>query len=536
MADRRTGRRASGARSARDSGAGTGGKRRGGGGGPIGGEGAPSIFASADDNIIPGEVVVKLTDEGVGSITSNVPTGPLRATAAMAPTGLGVGPVDAIFADIGVYAVTRLHPPMPPTLAGSAEAVALDSTYRVFFDPATPATEVAARLQAVDEVEDASVNRWRETYVTPNDPDFGQQWGLTKINCPAAWDRTTGSANITVAVVDTGVDLDHPELAPLLVPGRDMVDLPGASGPPGFHLDGDFVGRDDVPQDEVGHGTHVAGTIACSSNNGTGVAGVTWKCRIMPVKVLARIVNNNNPADVRGVGSAADIAAGIRWAVDHGARVINMSLGGQEDTTVERDAVAYAVAHNVVVVAAMGNEFQEGNPTSYPAAYPGVIAVGATTQADAQAPFSNTGPHIDVAAPGVQIRSTLWNDGYGTKSGTSMASPHVAGVAALILSCNPNQTASQVGDVIRGTARPLRQNAGDPVPNDVFGHGLVDAAAAVNKACPPPKVSVQVRCTTQLICRPTIIVERCPTRQFICSRPVRCLPVSQFVICTRLPE
>jgi Subtilase family len=364
----------------------------------------------------------------------------------------------------------------------------------------------------------------------PNDPSFANQWGLSKINCPAAWNRTTGAGNVVVAVIDTGVDLDHPELAPLLVPGTDMVDL-GANptAPAGFRFEGDFQGRDNVPQDEVGHGTHVAGTIACLSNNGLGVAGVTWACRIMPVRVLARIVNINNSADVRGTGSAADIASGIRWAVDNGARVLNLSLGGTTDTQVERDAIAYAIAHGAVVVAAMGNAFQQGNPTSFPAAYPNVVAVGAIDSGDHRANFSQTGAHIDIAAPGVGILSTVWNDGFTTMSGTSMASPHVAGVAALILSCNGNLSGPQVADILRQTARPLRDVATDPVPNISYGFGCVDAAAALMRACPPQPSQPIVACPSVVTICPTIV--NCPTRTIACRPSVVTICPTTLISC-----
>jgi subtilisin family serine protease len=446
-----------------------------------------------------------------------------------------------VLADLKVTDIVRLHPPAPPTSSASALAAPLASTFRITFDPDTAVEDAVEGLSAADGVEFVEPNRYRETYAVPNDPSFAAQWGLAKINAPAAWDRTTGSANITVAVIDTGVDLDHPELAPLLVQGTDMVDLgPNPTPPPGFRFEGDFQGRDNVPQDEVGHGTHVAGTIACLSNNGAGVAGVTWACRLMPVKVLTRIVNVNNANDVRGVGSAADIAAGIRWSVDHGARVLNLSLGGTTDTQVERDAIAYAVAQGAVVVAAMGNAFQQGNPTSFPAAYPSVIAVGAINSADARASFSQTGPHIDVAAPGVSILSTVWDNGFTTMSGTSMASPHVAGLAALVLSCNGGLTAAQVGDIIRQTARPLRDNPGDPVPNDAYGFGCIDAEAAINRACPRrsmpivscPQQSVLIRCPSvpaSSCPRPSLVVQ-CPSVQIsTCPRP------SVVTLCPSVP-
>ncbi len=482
-----------------------------------------SIFGSDGSNAIPGELLVQLRDDVAAQITESIPRGPTRGRADAGPRSFGVSALDSVLNELKVSSVTRLHSPASPLAAGMTDAVAMASTFRVRFERGVDVEEAAGRFGDLDGVEYAEPNRYRETSIIPNDPSFSAQWGLTKINCPAAWDRTTGSPNVVVAVIDTGIDLDHPELAPLLVQGTDMVDLgPNPIPPAGFRFEGDFAGRDNDPQDEVGHGTHVAGTIACLSNNGTGVAGVTWNCRLMPVRVLARIVNITNPNDVRGTGSAADIAAGIRWAADHGARVLNLSLGGTVDTQVERDAIAYAIAQGCVVVAAMGNAFNQGNPTSFPAAYPDVIAVAAIDQADHRASFSQTGPHIDVSAPGVGILSTVWDNGFTTMQGTSMASPHVAGVAALIFSCNPNLTAAQVGDIIRQTARPLRDNPGDPVPNDNYGHGCVDAEAAINRACPAPSRPI-IRCPS--------VVTICPSQQVVCpSRPIVTCP-SVATIC-----
>ncbi|MDX3523375.1 peptidase S8 [Streptomyces scabiei] len=439
-----------------------------------------SVFAPDQDPQVPGEVLVKMTPDAAAQVSMPVPTG--RAAGALAAvTSVGVDPLDRAFRDIGVRSVTRLHPPPLATRAGIlsvAEQTDLSASYRVRFDPAQSVSQAVQRLSGVGEVVFAEPNRWREqAAVIPNDPLFAQQWGLKKINCPRAWERSRGSAAITVAVIDTGVDLDHPELAPLLRPGKDFVDLgPAPQAEDGWVFEGDFQGVDDIPQDEVGHGTHVAGTIACRSDNREGVSGVTWECRLMPVRVLARI---RRLADgvVSGVGSAADIAAGIRWAADHGARVLNLSLGGTTATGVERDAIAHAISRNVVVVAAMGND--SGPVVSFPAAFDDVIAVGATDVLDRKAPFSNTGPHIDVAAPGVNILSTFLDDTFSSSDGTSMACPHVAGVAALILSRDPFLNADDVRNILHTTARPLRRLPTDPVPNNQFGFGLVDADAAL---------------------------------------------------------
>ncbi len=505
-----------------------------------------SIFAEVGSDIIPGEVVVQLRAETAARVTESIGRGPRRGSRADAgATTFGVDEVDAVLRSLKVKAIARLHPPAPPTAgarAMSAGAVnaevmgladVMASTFRLSFDEGTPVETAVERLQAVDGVEFVEPNRYRETYATPNDPSFAAQWGLAHINAPAAWDRTTGSANVTVAVIDTGIDLDHPELAPLLVAGTDMVDLgPNPTPPAGWRFEGDFQGRDNLPQDEVGHGTHVAGTIACLSNNGAGVAGVTWACRLMPVKVLTRLVRISD-GRVSGTGSAADISAGIRWAVDNGARVLNLSLGGTTDTQVERDAIAYAIAQGAVVVAAMGNAFQQGNPTSYPAAYPGVVAVGAINSANARAGFSQTGAHIDVVAPGVGILSTVWDNGFTNMDGTSMASPHVAGLAALILSCNGGLTAAQVADIIRQTSRALRDNPADPVPNNTYGFGCIDAAAAINRACPRPSVQI-VACPPQstiVVCQSTQIRCAQPSRQIRCESQLVCPAPSRVVTC-----
>ncbi|MCV3272809.1 S8 family peptidase [Roseobacter sinensis] len=493
--------------------------------------------------VVPGQVIIKLTQTAQRQMTAAVPTGPMRGMTADAPCELGVDTIDKVLKKCKARTINRLHGPIPTsTLSNAATAeVAGDlvGTMRVRYDSGDDPEQVAKDLKKAAGVTDASAEYYRFSSATPNDPDFGQLWGMQAINAPAAWDRTTGCSNVVVGVLDTGVDLNHPDLAPNLVQGRDMVDLPGATPPPGFHFEGDNVGRDSIPQDEVGHGTHVAGTIGAVGNNGTGVVGVCWSVKLMPVKVLTRIVNNTDPLDVRGTGSSADVAAGIRWAVDNGAHILNLSLGSLSSTFVERDAVAYAVSRGVLVVAAMGNHEQR-NPgaPSYPAAYPNVLSVGAVNQAKQRAPFSVRGPHIDVVAPGVGIRSTDWDDTYSSKSGTSMATPHVAGLAALMKCCKSSLTADQIADIIRQTAEPLRDNPGDPVPNDSYGAGLIDAQKAINRACPrftlPP-------CRPCIIppppCRPCIIPPPPPPcRPCLPPPPCRpCLPPPPCVACLPPP-
>jgi len=513
-----------------------------------------STFDQPDSDIIQGELIVQLDEGTTGAVTESIPRGPSRSVAGKSPARFGIERLDAALLKLKAQAVTRLHPPAPVVMGMAAsrgaldqgssaivEATALASTFRVAFDSNTSVEKAVELMQAVPGVRYAEPNRWRETSIVPNDPGYASQWGLARINCPTAWDRTTGSSNVIVAVLDTGVDLDHPELAPLLVQGSDMVDLGPNPQRPGWRFEGDFQGRDNVPQDEVGHGTHVAGTIACLSNNGRSVAGVTWNCRLMPVKVLTRIVRLAD-GRVSGTGSSADIAAGIRWAVDNGARIINMSLGGSVGTQVERDAVAYAVSRNVLVVAAMGNDGPAAGP-SFPAAFPNVVAVGAIGQNDRRAGFSQVGSHIDISAPGVGILSTVWDNGTATMDGTSMASPHVAGVAALVMSCNGTLTAAQVADILRQTARPLRDAPADPVPNNNYGFGCVDAAAAVARACPRvtrpilscPRPSLVMVCPTRAVsgCVDTRIIRCQSTTPITCvqTQAIICRPTVVFSIC-----
>jgi subtilisin family serine protease len=312
--------------------------------------------------------------------------------------------------------------------------------------------DVAAELAAEPDVEAVEPNRVRSASRVPNDPAYAssQQAYLTRIGAPTAWDvANTGSATV-VAVLDTGVDRDHPDLAPNLATGLDIVN------------------GDADPSDDNGHGTAVAGVVGAATGNGTGVAGVAWNARIMPVKVLG----------ANGTGLDGDIAAGITWATDHGADIINLSLGGFGSSTALDQAVDYALAHDVVVVAAAGNE-SAGVP-SFPAAIPGVLAVTATDAQGQFAWFSNHGPWITLAAPGIHITTTALAAGptlaVAQVTGTSFSSPIVAGVAALVRERHPGWRWDKVAYELLRTAR----DAGPAGADDAYGFGIVDAAAALD--------------------------------------------------------
>ena len=303
------------------------------------------------------------------------------------------------------------------------------------------------------------------------------QWDLWRMRVPQAWELADGQG-VLVAVVDEGVDRTHPEMAGQLV-------LPDTG------CKTDPVDDDYDPSDTGGHGTHVAGTVAAAVN-GQGMVGVAPKAKVLPVRVLGPLG-----------GTTFTVSVGIVCAVEHGARVLNLSLGSPAYSRALEDAVRSAVDAGAVVVMAAGNEFQQGNPRTYPAAFAetvrGAVGVGATAPDDRVASFSSSGPWVTVTAPGTSVYSTLPTSqgSYGFLQGTSMASPHVAGVAALVLSRKPALSPAQVRNILETTAfppcsgypRPDYGGAGlcgtySPQAAGSYGWGIVDARAAVEAAAP----------------------------------------------------
>jgi len=298
----------------------------------------------------------------------------------------------------------------------------------------------------------------------PNDTDWDKQWGPRKIEADHAWNTTTGDSTVLVAVLDTGIDYNHPDLNASYVP-----------------LGYDWVNNDNDPMDDDGHGTHCAGIIAATINNSVGMAGLAQ------VQVMAEKVLNED-----GICYASWIANGIYHAIEKNATIISMSFGFASHSGLLYEAIEHAHANGVLLIASAGND--KSDAKKYPAAYNEVIAVTATNQTDSPAYYfpdypdygTNFGYWVELAAPGVQIYSTLWDDSYGNASGTSMSAPHVSGVAALIWSCYANWTSDQ----IRGQLRSSADDLGDTGFDVYYGYGRINARKAVEQTLPQDDVLI----------------------------------------------
>ena len=341
--------------------------------------------------------------------------------------------------EVAVHALLSAH---GARAVGSVAAIGV----RIVRVPAKAAEHVLAAFQAHGDVDYAELDFTARALGTANDPYFqsGQEWHIGKIQAPSAWDFSTGSTSVIVAVVDTGVNARHPDIAGKVLPGYD------------------FVNGDSDPSDDNGHGTAVAGVAAAATNNSVGISGVAWANPVLPVKVL----------DASGSGTYSGIANGITYAAAHGARIINLSLGGTSSSKALQDAVNYAWNKNAVIVAAAGND---GNTVAvYPAACANVVAVSATNSSDLRPSWSNYGSYVDLSAPGENIVTLYGADAYAAWNGTSFASPVVAGVTALMASANVQLSNLQIVDL-------LLKNADDlgPAGYDVYsGYGRVNAYRA----------------------------------------------------------
>ncbi|GAB4543480.1 MAG: hypothetical protein Kow0063_36700 [Anaerolineae bacterium] len=426
-------------------------------------------------DMVPGQVIVKLQERSAFQ----------ALTARPAADGIIATGMDFIDRLNQFFQVRAFEPLIEPLARAAGESIetlgiqrpSLAGFYVLSFDPQYDPSEVASAYEDDPNVIYAEPNYL--AYVsdqplaplafTPNDPYFAFQWHMPQIQAPQAWDVSTGQ-DVLIAVLDTGIAYED------FGGFRRAPDLGNTRFEPGY----DFINNDPHANDDEGHGTHVAGTIAQSTNNGQGVAGVAFNARLMPVKVL----------DSRGQGSHDAIAQGIVYATDRGARIINMSLSGRTGSSTLAEAINYAASKGVLVVAAAGNS---GGAVEYPAAYESVLAVGAVGYDRSRVDYSNFGSQLDLVAPGGDTDADLNGDGYPDGilqetfrgdptrfsfyfyEGTSMAAPHVSGVAALLFARNPAATASQVRQAMETTALDLGPGGRD----NQYGYGLVQAADAL---------------------------------------------------------
>ena len=439
---------------------------------------------------IPGELVVKFR----GGLSLKI----RRSGEGVLFTG--IDSADRLSSRLSVNSMVELF----PSLKKSSKSSGLRKTYLLKYGSSISPEEAAALYADSPEVIYAEPNFKVEAWLTPDDPyfstsgswsqDYRDMWGLVKIGAEDAWDITTGDSSVVVAVIDTGIDYDHPDLAanmwtnPGEVPDNDIDD--DGNGYVDDYYGWDFFNNDNDPLDDFGHGTHCAGTVAAVGNNGLGVIGVAWNCKVMAVKFLS----------TEG-GSSSGAAQALVYAADNGAQILSNSWGGSGHPSITREAIEYAHESGCVIIAAAGNDSEDVSDYS-PAGENRVIAVASTDHNDIRSDFSNYGEKIDVAAPGgdsetshigrniLSLRADdldLYGDGlcivgedYYRCRGTSMACPHVAGLAALILSHSPSFSNEQVRQALhRG-----RYQSWDERWDTYLGFGRIDACESLGAENP----------------------------------------------------
>jgi len=428
-----------------------------------------SLLANIAAQITPGELLIRLTPEAAADVER------LHANA----------PISLLHTK---HNVQSLHP-LFPYLAHPSLNPNLKRIYLLRFAPDAPLAALKAAYQQNPLVEAVEYNYLRPMLadpIIPNDPKYPEQWSLPLMKLPQAWAAEKGNRSVVIAIIDSGIDYRHEDLAPKAwinpreipengldddgngyiddVYGWDFTDAPN------IQAEGDYLEGDNEPIDESGHGTHVAGIAGAMPDNGIGIAGVAWECPLMAIRAGLSLGGSSRMQD-------DDSASAIVYAADNGASVINMSWGSERRSFVIQDAIDYAYAQGAVLVAAAGNSQKPA--AIFPAAYRKVIAVASTEQNQQRFYQSNFGASIDIGAPGNVILSTQIDNQYRLLTGTSMASPHVAGVAALLLAKRPALTHEEVRHILINTADPVHREDSDELDEKFVGAGTVNAERAL---------------------------------------------------------
>ena len=448
-----------------------------------------------ENDFVPGEVIIKYKDAGVHADSAGF------VSAGMTPTGMthkAGEPGRAMLFNLNaanMKAQARSRLSLSP---GPEPPLSLDPELQRKLETLAAVTELRSR----SDVAYAEPNYIRRQQMSPSDEFFNRQWHYPLINLPEAWDTTTGDSDVIVAVIDTGVLFDHPDLSGrLTATGFDFVSDPASA------LDGNGIDPDPSdagaqnPGTSIFHGSHVAGTIAAQTNNGVGVAGAGWSTRIMPVRALGKGGSGANYDIMQAVSYAAGLENDSGTVPPQKADIINLSLSGNAYSFLEQDIYNAVRAEGIIVVAAGGNN--ASNQPVYPAAYDGVLAVSGVDINEQQAPYSNFGSYVDLAAPGGDLSDDLDGDGYndgvlstvasvdliGNLSygysyleGTSMAAAHASGVIALMKAVNPALTPDELDELL--VKGGITQDLGVPGRDDLYGYGLIDAQKAVLAAAP----------------------------------------------------
>jgi len=400
----------------------------------------------------------------------------------------GIAKVDAAFSALNV---TKVSPICPVDLQLVSNDADIFRWIKILLPDSLEYTATSNLLNQVPGIEDVQPNRVFHVNYVPNDPYIQEQWALSKIGAFAAWDIERGAPQVPVAIIDTGIDYEHSDLAQNIwinagedINGNRIADAGDLNGidddgngfmddvrgwdftdAPNYPDGGDFLDRDNDPMDESGHGTSVAGIIAATADNGIGIAGLAHQCRLMPLRAFTS----------GGNGEEDDVASAMLYAIHNGAKVINMSWGDVFVSRIIDDVIRYAAAKGVVMVASAGNSSTA--QIHYPSGFASTISVGATDEKDNLAGFSNYGPTIDLVAPGVNIFTTAIDNRYSTVNGTSFSAPYVTAAAALLLSRDSTLSAEVVRSILTRSTDDLGNRGWD----SFFGAGRLNVATALSQ-------------------------------------------------------